>query len=84
MLLTLLLDPLYHYGEQYELTLSDIGLASVLMLLPLGLAWLTSRWAFRRLQQPHAKHKQQAQLALAAIALATAGYFFWFLNWLTS
>jgi hypothetical protein len=64
------------YG--FSLIVLDVLVGLVGGLLPLGLALLAFRWAFRRLQQPNPERKQQAQLALSAITLATAGYFFGF------
>ena len=80
MLLTLLLDPLYYYGEQYELTWENALLASALVLLPVAAAVVLFRWAFLLQRRPGAQDNQRGQWLSIFTTLAFTGYLFWFLS----
>jgi hypothetical protein len=77
MLLTLLLDPIYHYGEQYELHAADTAIAVILLVVPPMLAGLLLWWALGKLRQSVPQASLWAWLALVVAMLILASYLYW-------
>jgi hypothetical protein len=78
MLLTLLLDPAYHYGEQYELA-ADTAFGISIIASPLVPAILVLRWSVRKLRRSVSPSRMWC-LVVGLSSLVSAGYLFWLVS----